>query len=97
MRYVYAIIASGVVIGGFAANHIFVSTQLANIERQARAQLGLAPDAPLDDVGVDVPSRLSWLIKVDHLFARLWFLLIPLVIAISFAISFASGRLKRNT
>jgi hypothetical protein len=93
MRYVYAIIAAAALIGAFLANHTFVTVQVNRIASQARAQLGLAPDAPAD-FGVELPRHLIYAIQIDHVFVRFWFVLCPLIIIISFAIAFATERIR---
>src|SRR5579863_8202066 len=84
MRFVLALAVCCIILGCLLLNHWWVEDSLAELTHAAKTQLGLPEDADFHDVGIPIPRDTLFRLELDRVFLRLWFVFVPMTIAVCF-------------
>ena len=89
---VFSAVFAGSLVG-LVAFHRWVSSMFAAVMEQARIQRGLPQGADLSGFIIRMPSsRLMLGLDLDHLLLRFWFVVLPLMILLSFGVAMVLPR-----
>jgi hypothetical protein len=72
-------------LAGLDAFHRWVTSMFAGVMEQARIQRGLPPGTDMSGFIIRMPSsrQMLWL-DLDHFLLRFWFVVLPLILLLSF-------------
>jgi hypothetical protein len=75
-------------LAGLVAFHRWVSSMFAAVMEQARIQRGLPQGTDMSGLIIPMPSsrQMLWL-DLDHLLLRFWFIVLPLIMLLSFGVA----------
>jgi hypothetical protein len=97
MRSLVASGVAGLILLAALAYHWWVTSMVSGLREQARVRAGFPTGSPMADFRIQVSGPQMTYIQIDHLLSRFWFVLLPVLLAICFAIAASLPRARSTT
>jgi hypothetical protein len=74
-------------LAGLVAFHRWVTSMFVAVMEQARIQAGLPPGTDMNEFNIPVSGRQMLWLDLDHFLLRFWFVVLPLLLLLSFGLA----------